>query len=562
MDNPLQVLIVEDSKVDALIVVKELERGGFEPRYQRVESAPEMETALELQTWDVILADYMIPDFGGLEALKMVQARELDIPFIMISGKMGEEFAVEAMRAGVHDYIVKGNLSRLTPAIRRELKEAETRRRRRKAEAALRESEERLKATFEQAAVGIAHLDKAGKFLRINQKLADILGYSENELLSMDMRSITNPEDQDIDQEQINQILDGDLRTHSVEKRLYRKNRSEVWVNLTFSVVMETPGEPKYLISVIEDISRRKRSERALRESERKFRFVFEGASIGIALIDLQGEIARCNIAFSNMLDFDRKEILGMNFSRFTHPDDLIPERELHERLLSGRLDQYQIEKRLFRRDGQMIWGRSNVSLIHDFQGNPEFALVMIEDVTNRKFAEEKIQYMALYDAITDLPNRSLFLDRMHQAVSRAHRNQSLFALLFIDLDHFKEINDKHGHSAGDRVLREVAIRLKQCIRETDTACRLGGDEFAIILQDIQEIAYAEKIAQKIIRSISQPFVINDSISRLGTSIGVSFYPFDGEEVDVLLKNADFAMYTVKKSTRNNYFLYCNKISA
>jgi diguanylate cyclase (GGDEF)-like protein/PAS domain S-box-containing protein len=556
----IRALIVEDSPVDAMVLVRELQKAGFDPVHERVDTEAGLRTALKYP-WDVILADYMIPDFGGLQALKIIKEHELDIPFIMVSGKMGEEFAVEAMRAGVHDYIIKGNLSRLGPALRRELREAEDRSQRRRAEEALKEIEERFKATFEQAAVGLAHLSPDGALLRSNRKLGEIVGYNEQEMPKLSLHALSHPADRDKDSIQYGRMIEGQIPTYGVEKRFLRKDGSSIWVNLTMSKVGDPGGETKYLIAVIEDISSRKQSERALRESERKFRFVFEGASVGIAMIDMQGRYSSCNYSFSSMLHFSESEIIGNALTSFTHSDDRAPVLELHQRLLTGKMDQYQFEQRFHRKDGQVIWGRLNVSLIHDDQGRPQFALAMVEDVTNRKYAEEKIQYMALYDAVTDLPNRTLFFDRLHQALSRAHRNQYVFALLFIDLDRFKEINDRYGHSTGDKVLKEVALRLKECTRETDTACRLGGDEFAIILQDIQEIAFAEKVAQKIIRSISRPFVFGEIVCSLSTSIGISFYPYDGEDVDLLIKNADSAMYRVKKSTRNNYLLFSDTVS-
>jgi two-component system, cell cycle sensor histidine kinase and response regulator CckA len=308
--DQIRALIVEDSPVDALVLVRELQRAGFELVHERVETQVAFEEALR-RPWDIILADYVIPDFGGLEALRIVQDRNLDIPFIMVSGKMGEEFAVEAMRAGVQDYIVKGNLSRLGPALRRELKDAEDRRQRLKAEEALKETEERLKATFEQAAVGLAHLTPSGAFLRTNSKLAEIVGCEEGDLLGRTLGYLTIPDDRNIDSEEHDLLLSGRIPTYSVEKRLHRTDGTWVWVNLTMSMVGDPSTGPKYLIAVIEDISARKKSERALRESERKFRFVFEGASIGIAMIDTQGRFSSCNYSFSSMLHLSEGEVVG-----------------------------------------------------------------------------------------------------------------------------------------------------------------------------------------------------------------------------------------------------------
>jgi diguanylate cyclase (GGDEF)-like protein len=176
-----------------------------------------------------------------------------------------------------------------------------------------------------------------------------------------------------------------------------------------------------------------------------------------------------------------------------------------------------------------------------------------IKYAIERKKAENKITYLALYDTLTDLPNRRLFFDRLSQAFSRAHRYKTKVGLMFIDLNKFKSINDNYGHEMGDKVLQFVGSRLKDAIRETDTAARLGGDEFGIILQDIKQESDTNAIAVKIINAIKKDYVVRDYTFNLGASIGLSFYPVDGKDENDLLNRADKAMYLVKKSGKNGY---------
>lgn len=260
----LRLLVVEDSEADAWFLLRKLRRGGYEVISKRVETSEDMAAALDSASWDVVVSDYFVPGFGALEALALLKEKGLDLPFIVVSGKVGEEVAVAAMRAGAHDYIMKNNLARLRAAIERELREAENRRERRRAERALRESEQQLRATFDLSPVGVAHVAPDGRWLRINAKLLEILGYEREELLERTFQDVTHPEDLDKDLRYVRRMLKGELRTYSIEKRYIRKDGSRVWICLSVSLVREggvTSGEPKYFISVVQDITERKLAE-------------------------------------------------------------------------------------------------------------------------------------------------------------------------------------------------------------------------------------------------------------------------------------------------------------
>ncbi len=215
----------------------------------------------------------------------------------------------------------------------------------------------------------------------------------------------------------------------------------------------------------------------------------------------------------------------------------------------------YHYELRFKRKDGSAFWASVNSTFYTTDDGKKEFINV-VEDITEKKKYEDKLKQMAYYDPLTGLPNRKLFLEHMAKTIQMAKRYECVFALLFIDLDKFKEVNDTLGHDVGDMLLKEASKRMNSCIRESDVLARLGGDEFVIILPHINDKKDAAYVAQKIIKTIAAPFDFNGLLCSIGTSIGISLYPQDGEDTETLVKKADSAMYNVKQEKRNNYKFY------
>lgn len=267
MDEPLRALLIEDSEIDAELLLLELKRIGYRVVHERVQTAGALQRAL-FADWDIALSDHAMPGFSGVEALRMLKSSGKDIPFIIVSGTIGEDTAVSAMHAGADDFLTKGNLGRLAPAIERSLREHRARAARRRAERALRESEERLRAVFEQAAVGMARVAPDGRWLEVNQRLCDIVGYSRAELLERSLQDITHPEDLATDLELVRQVLGHEIATYSLEERYVRKDGSLVWVDLTVSLVQDENG-PKYFVSIVQDISARKAAEAEAQMAQR-----------------------------------------------------------------------------------------------------------------------------------------------------------------------------------------------------------------------------------------------------------------------------------------------------
>jgi diguanylate cyclase (GGDEF)-like protein/PAS domain S-box-containing protein len=295
---------------------------------------------------------------------------------------------------------------------------------------------------------------------------------------------------------------------------------------------------------------------RAQVEALARFRTIFEGASIGITRVNREGHTLEANPALERMLGYSAAELAAMPFKQITHPDDIDYNLGLFRDLMAGNRDSYQLEKRYIRKDGELIWSRiTAVVLERDDAGRPESVISMIEDITERKVAEEELrlqsqlnEHQALHDALTGLPNRTLLRDRIQQAILTAKREGGRVAVLMMDLDRFKEVNDSLGHHAGDALLRELADRLRQILRASDTVARLGGDEFGLLLPKHDDPAGVVSVLEKIRNAVEQPIVLHDLPLAVEASIGVSLYPDDGDDVDSLLQRADVAMYTAKES--------------
>jgi PAS domain S-box-containing protein len=269
----LRTLIVEDSEDDALFVVRVLQKGGYDPEYERVETADAMREALERQIWDIIISDYKMPHFSGLAALKLYKEKGLNIPFIIVSGTIGEEAAVAAMVSGAHDYVMKNNLPRLVPAIQRELRDAESRKERKRAEEELKLSEKKYRSIFENAVEGIYQTTPGGRYIAVNPALARMMGYDTSEELIEGVTDISkqiyvNPEDS----ERYKKILAEEGIVQGFEARHYRKDKSIIWVSINTCAVRDPADKMLYYEGTVEDITARKTADERLKQHAEKLK--------------------------------------------------------------------------------------------------------------------------------------------------------------------------------------------------------------------------------------------------------------------------------------------------
>ena len=297
-----------------------------------------------------------------------------------------------------------------------------------------------------------------------------------------------------------------------------------------------------------------RRREDALRHAEARFRSAFDDAAIGMALVDLDGRWMRVNDALARLTGYAVDELVGMGFRDLTPDDELPSDLQALQELAAGRLNIYHAEKRYRRADGGIVWISLSVSLVRDPDGRPHL-ISQMQDITDRKAAERELAERALHDPLTGLPNRLLFLDRVQVALARIERSAAPVAVLFIDLDRFKLVNDSLGHSIGDRMLIEVAERLHGALRPNDTVSRFGGDEFTILCENIDERG-ARAVAERISESLSEPFLIDGRELFASASLGVSISRDHRVQAEAMLRDSDAAMYRAKEQGGSRFVIF------
>lgn len=476
MEKPLRALIVEDVEQDALLVVRELTRGGFTVTYERVDTPEAMSAALERQPWDIIISDYSMPRFSAPNALALMKAWKLDLPFVIVSGVVGEEAAVDAIRAGAHDFLVKGKFARLVPVVERELRDGalrveHSRMQRQVLEAAeaAHEDRSRLAAIVDSSNDAIVTQSLDGIITSWNGTAERLFGYSADEIVGRSTVVLIPESRRDEDARMLERLKRGE-RIPSLDTVRTRKDGTAIEVSLTFSPVKSEPGGKLGISAIARDITEIK------------------------ALVHAK-DAAEAALAESSRLANERLEL----------------------------------------------------------------------EVAARKHAGELLQHAAYHDALTGLPNRAFFTDRLGNAIRRMKRHpESRVALLYLDVDRFKNVNDSLGHGAGDRLLAALAPRLMSCLRPYDTLARMGGDEFAILLEDIPGVRDAgvadeqnlgadvsgardaRLVAEQALRAFVEPFGIGGQQVIATASVGIALLN-SGHDADTMLRDADSAMYSAKQ---------------
>lgn len=304
-------------------------------------------------------------------------------------------------------------------------------------------------------------------------------------------------------------------------------------------------------------------TEEKLTKSEMKFRRLFEFAPLGIGVSDVDGNITDANQKFLDLLGYPEERLLNMKWMEFTHPDDRKSSRIQYHKLIKGEVQSYQVEKRYSHRNGETLYIQNSVTGVFDENGQMEYAIGMVEDITDRKRSEQalrdsqmRLESLAYYDTLTQLPNRRLFSDHIQQEMAIAKRRGSLLAVCYLDLDGFKPINDRLGHGVGDKLIVSVAQRLRDALREEDTIARWGGDEFALLLTDLASAEECANMVERVLGLLAAPHIINGRSLLVTASVGVTLYPEDQNDADTLLRHADHAMYLAKEQGRNSYHLF------
>jgi len=421
----------------------------------------------------------------------------------------------------------------------------------------LNQNEAYIRSVIDNAPDGIITINNLGLVRSYNPGAENIFGYSQNEIIGKDAKLLVSDSFVEFNKKcfrEYSQSPEGKIIYSVIEANGIHKDGSIVPVEISLSET--TLNNQPIFIASVRDISRRKRIENQLKLSAK----VMDTAIEAIMITDEDNKIQMVNPAFEHITGYSLDDIKDKTPEIFESDEH---DKSFYQRIWNTvrETGAWKGELWVNRKNGDVYPKWMSISSIHDESGKITHHVGIFSDITERKLAEKRLEHLANYDPLTDLPNRRLFHDRLDQAIQRANRKKSQFGLLFLDIDHFKVINDTQGHNIGDQLLVEVADRLHITVRKSDTVARLAGDEFTVILESIDSAENACHVAQTIVTELSKPFKLGGRKHFSGVSIGISLYPRDGTDPETLLKHADVAMYHAKEKGRNNFQQYQESMS-
>jgi diguanylate cyclase (GGDEF)-like protein/PAS domain S-box-containing protein len=413
-------------------------------------------------------------------------------------------------------------------------------------EYALRKSESRLKQLIVSTLDAVISIDRDGRVIEWNPQAEAIFGVRAREVIGRALpREVVGPKLADV------------FEQRTLKRRIETAGRDAAGAEFPVEITIESVGRgaEQTFTAFLRDISERKRAQMELEKREQRFRALVEKSWSGVVLLDSDLAFSYAGSSTARLIGYTEDELKGTSFLGYVHPRERQAARKVFSEIVAGERQEAQGELRFMHKSGTWTWLEGFAqNLLHD----PSVGAIVINyrDITQRKATEKQLEYQAYYDALTGLPNRLLFRDRVVTAITQARRNKRAIAVMYLDLDHFKLVNDGLGHSVGDVLLSEVAQRLQSCIRASDTISRLGGDEFTILLNDVPDSDAAAGVARKILQSFARSFRVDSHELFVTASIGISLFPNDGEDVETLLKCADSAMYRAKELGRNQMQLF------
>lgn len=546
-DQTLEILLIEDNSADARIFA-ELVKDSGDPIFITwvCSIADARAKAKESATdYSLIVTDLGLPDAQGMDTIRFVLELFPDRPVVVMTGLNDSSIGMEAVQRGCQDYVVKGFSDPIL--LVRMLRYATQRH---AAERQIRESEERFRTLVQMSpdAIIIATLDRISF---VNPAADALFGASDRDCLQdADPADVLCNAILNQDQTSVALMIKAaiyDDATMAAEEQTLLSLQGAV-LDVEVSVAPITFDGARCAQIVIRDISVRRQRDREMMLAQA----VFETTAEAMMITDADQRIISVNPAFCEVTGYSNDEIIGRKPSLLAsgrHTEDFY--RQMHTTLNRDGHWRGEIWNR--RADGAIYVQRVTISAIHDSGGHITNYVGVFSDITEEKEASQRLAHSASHDALTGLPNRALLHDRLNQAITKAGRDETGLALLFIDLDGFKPINDTYGHLLGDLLLQHVGERLRASIRESDTVARLGGDEFVVVSLNISQPHAAAAISQKIIDTVSAPYTLEGHRVSVGCSIGFALFPGDGTDGKTLLAKADQAMYRAKNAGRGCY---------
>lgn len=559
MNAPLNLLVIEASLADFLLLERQLRINGLAANCQQVTTTADLAARLAVMDWDVVISDYHVPGMTFDTSLAMTRSVLPDVPFIVVSGTVGDEKAVELLKLGISDFILKDRLSRLAPTIRRALGDMLEQRAAQVVQCTLNEQNQILREMSALAHIGGWEYDPVRGNIVWTEEMARIheIEPGQDTSFTFILSFFHGPWRQKLKTALREAIEFG--QAFDLELALVTAKGTPKWVRMVVTPV-SVRGVVVKLRGSTQDVTENKLNELLMFEQKERVEVTLHSIDDAVITTDAQGVIDYLNPAAERLTGWSMTMAFRQPLMQVLHIVGDDQTRLLLNPILSvlasGASSHLPPHCLLVRPDGQRAAIEDSTAPIRSRDGSIIGAVLVFRDVTVARATAAQIAHQALHDALTGLPNRLLASDRLKQAIEAAQRNGMCVGVLFLDLDRFKNINDSLGHSSGDYVLEQVAARLLAVTRASDTVSRQGGDEFMIIMPSTSHQVHFSDMAKKILEVISAPYLHQEQELNMTFSIGISIYPFDGSDASTLIKNADAAMYYAKAAGRNNYKFY------
>lgn len=561
-----KILVVDDEKSIRISLREFLKDAGYEADI--AEDAEETMALLAVGDYDLVVSDIIMPRITGVDLLKSIKEESPHIEVILMAGEPTVETASEAVRLGAFDYLSKPvTKERLLNTGVNALKakalsdkyrflEAKNRLHQENLEhllkertSALQASEERWHFALEGSRDGIWDWNVLSNEVFFSKRWKEMRGFNEDEISNHldEWNKHIHPDDKSAVHDKLNRHFNGETPYYDSKYRALCKDGAYKWI-LSRGKVISWTGDhkPRRVIGTDTDINERKQAEEKIRMLSQ----AIEQSPVSVVITDTDANIEYVNNAFEKVTGYRSEEVIGRNPRLLK--SGRIPKRHyqaLWQAITNGKAWRGEIQNK--KKNGEIFWEDMHIAPVLDKEGVTRHYLAVKEDITLRKQQEEQLLYQAHFDALTNLPNRFLVLDRLTQLLKEARRSKALVAVLFLDLDDFKKVNDTLGHETGDKLLIEAALRLSCIARSGDTVGRLGGDGFIVLLNGLLDVADTRPVVKNMLDQFRNPFAIEDREIILTISVGIAVFPEDGDKSPELLRKAGSAMYHAKKSGRN-----------
>ncbi|MBT1072868.1 EAL domain-containing protein [Pelotalea chapellei] len=553
MVSVIRILNLEDVPTDTELILLELRREGIKCQLERVDSRTAFIDAIAAFKPDLILSDYALPAFNGLEALRIAQNQAPDIPFVFISGTLGEEHAIETLKLGATDYVLKHRLSRLGPVIRRAFEESGERAARRQAQEALAKSEEMHRQIVETTQEGILTIDLEGATMFVNRRMAEMLGYGVIEMMNEPFLEFLDEDSR----ETASTLLRQESSTAGTSEIIFKhRDGSPRWATMATRQLFDDNGDHVGALVMINDITARRQAE----DERNKLWAAVETGEDWVLITDVAGNIEYVNSAVQEISGYGRQEILGNNPRMFrSDKQDAGFFREMWNTILSGQVFRSIIINR--KKDGTFFYLDQTITpLLNDKDAIASFVATG-KDISERRRMEERLDYLAYNDVLTGLANRTLFFDRLHQTLSIPTSGSRQVVVAIVDPQRFKYINETYGVLVGDEMLQEMAKRLSTTVRPGDTVARYGGNSFSLLLNEIDAMRDAILVIERVFTVLSTPYLCNDEEIIIGFSMGIAVSPSDSNDSKRLMQCAESALFKAKEQRGNSYRFYTSDMN-